>query len=66
VLSDPDAFEEGLCRECVTVVVDERGKVVRRVEKSGGGVVGREGMKGIVKRAGERWSVVENALGGKV
>jgi exosome complex component RRP43 len=35
------------------------------VEKSGGGVVGREGMKAIVKRAGERWKEVERALGGK-
>jgi exosome complex component RRP43 len=65
VLSDPDAFEEGVCRESVCVVVDEGGKVVRRVEKSGGGVVGREGMKGVVKRAGERWKEVERALGGK-
>jgi exosome complex component RRP43 len=65
VLSDPDAFEEGVCRESVTVVVDENGKVVRRVEKSGGGIVGREGMKEIVKRAGERWKEVERALGGK-
>jgi exosome complex component RRP43 len=65
VLSDPDAFEEGVCREGVTVVVDEGGKVVRRVEKSGGGVVGREGMKAIVKRAGERWKEVGRALEGK-
>jgi exosome complex component RRP43 len=65
VLSDPDAFEEGVCREGVTVVVDEGGKVVRRVEKSGGGVVGREGMKAIVKRAGERWKEVDRALEGK-
>jgi exosome complex component RRP43 len=39
--------------------------VVRRVEKSGGGVMGREGMKGVVKRAGERWSQVREALGEK-
>jgi exosome complex component RRP43 len=65
VLSDPDAFEEGVCRESVCVVVDEKGKVIRRVEKSGGGVVGREALKGIVMRAGERWSEVERALSGK-
>lgn len=63
VLSDPDAFEEGVCRETVTVTVD-RG-VIRRVEKSGGGVVGRETMKGLVKRATERWSVVEGAVGAR-
>ncbi|KAH7398719.1 ribosomal protein S5 domain 2-type protein [Phaeosphaeria sp. MPI-PUGE-AT-0046c] len=61
-LSDPDAFEEAVCDESVCLVVDEGGKVVRRVEKSGGGVVGREGMKGLVRRAGERWKEVEGAL----
>lgn len=61
-LSDPDAFEEAVCQESVTVVVDEGGKVVRRIEKSGGGVVGREEMKGLVKRAGQRWKEVEEAL----
>ncbi|KAF2629600.1 exoribonuclease family protein [Macroventuria anomochaeta] len=63
VLSDPDAFEEGVCRETVTVTVD-RG-VIRRVEKSGGGVVGRETMKALVKRATERWAVVEGAVSGR-
>lgn len=72
VLSDPDAFEEGVCREVVTVVVDCAGggkstkdAVVRRVEKSGGGVVGREEMKGLVKRAIDRWRVIEGILSGK-
>ena len=64
ILSDPDAFEEGVCRESVCVVVDGK-KSVRRIEKSGGGIVGRDGMKVLVKRAGERWSEVERALSGK-
>lgn len=64
VLSDPDAFEEGVCREVVTVTVDE-GAVIRRVEKRGGGVVGRGVMRGLVKRAGERWGVVEKAVEGR-
>ena len=64
VLSDPDAFEEGVCKEVVTVTVDE-GAVIRRVEKSGGGVVGRGVMRGLVKRAGERWGVVEKAVEGR-
>jgi exosome complex component RRP43 len=64
VLSDPDAFEESVCRESVCVVVDGMGKVAR-IEKSGGGVVGREGMKELVKMAGERWREVKDALGGK-
>ncbi|PVH97961.1 hypothetical protein DM02DRAFT_484863, partial [Periconia macrospinosa] len=71
VLCDPDAFEESVCREGVCVVVDcGKGKkagpgdmVVRRVEKSGGGVVGREEMRGLVKRAVERWEVVRKVLG---
>ncbi|KAF9698162.1 hypothetical protein EKO04_003740 [Ascochyta lentis] len=63
VLSDPDAFEEGVCRETVTITVDKG--VIRRVEKSGGGVVGRQTMKGLVKRAIERWGVVEGAVGGR-
>lgn len=66
MLSDPDAFEESVCRESVCVVVDGseggKGSVVRRVEKCGGGVVDREGMKGLVKRAVERWGVVEKVL----
>lgn len=61
-LSDPDAFEEAVCGESVCMVVDEGGKVVRRIEKSGGGVVGREEMKQLVRRAGERWKEVDGAL----
>lgn len=72
VLSDPDAFEESVCREGVCVVVDcsagKRGAkdgIVRSVEKSGGGVVDREMMKGLVKRAVDRWVEVEKAVNGK-
>jgi len=60
VLSDPDAFEEAVCRESVTVVVDQG--TVKNIEKSGGGVVGREVMKGLVKRSRERWSVWDEVL----
>ena len=72
VLSDPDAFEEGVCRETVSVMVDCAGGkkgtkdlVIRRVEKSGGGVVGRETMAGLIKRSIDRWSAVESVLSGK-
>ena len=72
VLSDPDAFEEGVCRETVSVMVDCAGGnkgtkdlVIRRVEKSGGGVVGRETMGALVKRSIDRWGVVESVLSGK-
>lgn len=71
VLCDPDAFEESVCRESVCVVVDcgsvekagPKDAIVRRVEKSGGGVVDRDQMKGLVKRAVDRWQVVRKALG---
>jgi exosome complex component RRP43 len=36
---------------------------VRRIEKSGGGGVGRHEMKGVVERAGDRWRQVKEALG---
>ncbi|KAI4911100.1 hypothetical protein J4E90_007358 [Alternaria incomplexa] len=72
VLSDPDAFEEGVCRETVSVMVDCAGGkkgtkdlVIRRVEKSGGGVVGKELMAGLIKRSIDRWGAVESVLGGK-
>lgn len=72
VLSDPDAFEESVCRETVSVVVDcKDGKkgikdlVIRRVEKSGGGVVGRELMASLIKRSIDRWGAVDAILNGK-
>lgn len=72
VLSDPDAFEEPVCRESVCVVVDcSAGKkgtkdaILRRIEKNGGGVVDRDLVKGLVKRAVDRWAAVEKALSGK-
>jgi len=72
VLSDPDAFEEGVCRETVTVVVDcvggkkgTRDLVIRRVEKSGGGVVGREMMASLVKKSIDRWGAIEKVVSGE-
>jgi exosome complex component RRP43 len=68
VLSDPDAFEETVCRESVCVVVDCSGAnkrtkdgILKRLEKSGGGLVDRDTMKGLVKRAVDRWAEVEKA-----
>ena len=64
VLADPDGFEEGLCRERVMVVVDrsDNGLGVRRIEKSGGTVLGKEEMKNIVKLAEMRWKEVRDAI----
>ena len=57
ILADPDAFEESLCQEEVTVVVDvqEEGTKVLRLEKSGGGSVGVKEMKELVDIAETRW-----------
>ncbi|KAI9875108.1 MAG: hypothetical protein M1830_008872 [Pleopsidium flavum] len=58
ILADPDTFEEGLCRESVSVVVDctssHTVKIVK-IEKDGGGIVGLKEMREVVEMAGERW-----------
>lgn len=68
VLSDPDAFEESICRESVSVVVDCSGGkkgtkdgILKRLEKSGGGIADRQGMKALIKRAVDRWTEVNEA-----
>ncbi|KAH9875333.1 hypothetical protein J1614_004825 [Plenodomus biglobosus] len=67
VLSDPDAFEEAVCHETVCVVVDADAgtgrAVLRRVEKSGGAVVGAVEMKELVGRAEKRRGQVCALLG---
>lgn len=57
-LADPDTLEEDLCDEVVTIVVDlSAGETrVKRIEKAGGGVVGREAMQDCVKIAATRWA----------
>lgn len=65
VLADPDTLEEGLCREQVCCVVDggsgKEGRI-RKIEKSGGGVVTRELMREIADKAEERWREWYSAL----
>ena len=58
VLADPDTFEEELCHEQVTAVVDiEDGKTkMKRIEKHGGGIVGKELMGDVIKMAAARWA----------
>lgn len=66
ILVDPDTFEEGLCDESVTVVVDcEGGKTkMLGVSKAGGTFVGREEMKQIVDLAERRWTQLSRLLKG--
>ncbi|MDI1492667.1 MAG: hypothetical protein OHK93_004449 [Ramalina farinacea] len=64
ILADPDAFEEGLCEEVITLLVREEEGQVRMLgmEKQGGGVVGLEEMRDLVKSAGERCKTVNKVL----
>lgn len=64
ILIDPDAFEEDLCEEVVTIAVGEGGQI-SRIEKGGGGVIGVEEMSECVRLAGEgRDEVVKIIHGG--
>lgn len=57
VLIDPDMFEEGLCEETVTLLLDCSSGETRLigVEKVGGVVVGRNEMGGLIGMAEKRW-----------
>jgi len=57
ILADPDSFEEELCDESVTVVVDCTGGEAKilGITKNGGTIVGREEMKDIVSLGCSRW-----------
>lgn len=61
VLSDLDEFEEEVCKEKVTVCVDEKGGVVR-IEKGGGTVAGIEEVLECIRRARERATVLEKLV----
>lgn len=57
LLADPDTFEEDLCSEYCTVVVDcDRGKTrILGIEKVGGRVLGRAEIGSCVELAEHRW-----------
>jgi exosome complex component RRP43 len=60
VLADPDGFEEELCNESITVVATE--KSILRIEKRGGGFVGREAMRELVSHTQSRLGDWKQAL----
>lgn len=66
IMVDPDTFEEGLCDESITVVVDcTSGKTkMLGLSKSGGTVVGTKEMKDIVGQAETRWNDLSQLLSG--
>jgi len=64
ILVDPDTFEEGLCDESVTVVVDcDNGCTnVLGISKSGGTVIGKDELREVVQLAEKRWTELSQLL----
>lgn len=65
ILVDPDTFEEGLCDEAVTIVLDHSGGATKLVSisKSGGTIVGKDTMRDILVLAERRWTELSRLLG---
>ncbi|KAI9887569.1 MAG: hypothetical protein M1823_000660 [Watsoniomyces obsoletus] len=67
ILTDPDAFEEELCLESITITIDvqmgTKGLKIVKVEKAGGGVVGKENLRDLVRVAQDRWMQWFGVLG---
>ena len=64
LLVDMDDFEESICQEEVTVVVDGRSQRILRLEKKGGQAIGVEEVKKVARLAAERWQEWKSALMG--
>ena len=63
-MADPDAFEEELCDEKAVVVIDGGAATsVKRIEKSGGTVIGQAEVRGFVQAGERRWAEWRAALG---
>ncbi|KAI1825816.1 exosome complex exonuclease RRP43 [Xylaria intraflava] len=66
VLVDPDRFEESLCDEIVTVIVDRSGDgdetKILGISKSGGTIAGPEVIRRIVKASEDRWLAFKAAF----
>jgi exosome complex component RRP43 len=61
VLADPDSFEEDVCNETLTVVVDN-GELLR-IEKHGGVRVGKEAVAECVSVATKAWKSLKSLNG---
>lgn len=66
ILADPDTFEEGLCDESITMVIDcEEGKPkILGLSKVGGTTVGKDEIKHILELAESRWHELSPLLSG--
>lgn len=66
ILADPDGFEENLCRERISLVVDlEESSAKTKIlsmEKNGGLSVSREELKKLVEISTQRWKQLKNIL----
>lgn len=68
VLADPDAFEESLCPEKVTIVLDHgdsassKGGKIIKIEKNGGLSVGPKGIRDAVASTTKRWGDMKKVL----
>ena len=62
VLVDPDDSEESCCPEGATVVVDDGGKKIWRIEKNGGVALEPKIMKTLIELAGHEWMQWKKAL----
>jgi exosome complex component RRP43 len=68
LLADPDSFEESLCEESITVVVDcseEKAGKLLGISKSGGTAIDRDRMVGVLGLATKRWEEWSLALKGE-
>jgi exosome complex component RRP43 len=66
ILVDPDTFEEGLCDESVTVLVDCSGGETKMLgtSKLGGTIIAMKEMREIVSLAEARWNTLSKLLKG--
>ncbi|RDW80126.1 3' exoribonuclease family protein [Coleophoma cylindrospora] len=65
ILVDPDSFEESLCDESVTMIIDRSqgpGTKILGLSKAGGTVVDREELKQIAELAAVRWGELSQVL----
>ena len=62
-LVDPDDFEESCCAEGATVVVDDAGEKIWRIEKNGGVALDRKMTKALIDHTGQAWTVWKKVLG---
>lgn len=65
IVADPDAFEEDVCDETLTVVLSSAsrsGRSILRLERSGGAVISKDIMKQCIKNAEQRSTQLDGLL----